>query len=498
MAVYVVLAILCPGAGAQLRPFGDAHAILGARIEIGDGRVIEKGDVLIRDGLIEAVGTGLKIPPDAEVLKGDGLIVFPGFIDACLHKGLKLPDAQPNQDAPPERSAEASPSMREANRKGVRADVRAAEWLAFTEADLTAIRKNGFTTALVSADGGLINGTAALVDLSGRPRRESVVRPDATLCLALKMGGSRFGGDYPGTILGYLADLRQTFLDADYQRRLEEAFEDGAPHRPPFDTQLAGLRPALDDKLASLIEADSPTEVVRALNLAQEFRLKPILCGGAEAWKLASRLAKEHVPVIVALNLPAEPKKGEEKKPQPARPADQAPAKPAEQPTAPKPEERPGGAAKPEETAAEPEDPDADIPAAAKAERQRLRQEKVANARRLNEASVLIAFTTRGLKTPTTFWENLRRAIKEGLPRDAALKGLALNPARIFGVERQLGTVEAGKVANLTLMTADFTDPKAETRYLFIDGWRFDTKLEKPAPAPAGMELPFGGRDGAR
>src|SRR5438067_432081 len=73
----------------QLRQFGEVHAIVGARIEVGDGRVIEKGDIIIRDGRIEAVGAGLKIPPDAEIVKGDELIVFPGFIDGFLNKGLK-------------------------------------------------------------------------------------------------------------------------------------------------------------------------------------------------------------------------------------------------------------------------------------------------------------------------------------------------------------------------------------------------------------------------
>src|SRR5436190_2354322 len=151
-------------ANAQLRPFGDAAAIVGARIEIGDGRVIEKGTVLVRDGLIEAVGADLTVPPDAEVVAGDGLIVFPGFIDCWWPKGLKLPDAQPNQDLPPDTGAEASPSMRQANRKGVRPEVSAAELLALTEPDLAAMRKAGFTTALVAPTGSAINGTAALVD----------------------------------------------------------------------------------------------------------------------------------------------------------------------------------------------------------------------------------------------------------------------------------------------------------------------------------------------
>src|SRR5438105_3351619 len=175
--IIALLLAACGTVGAQLRPFGDAAAIVGARIEIGDGRVLQKGTVLIRDGLIEAVGADLTVPPDAEVVPGAGLIVFPGFIDAWWPKGLKLPDAQPNQDVPPDAGAEASPSMREANRKGVRPELNAAEFLAMAEADLAAMRKAGFTTALVAPTGGAINGTAALVNLSGLPRRECILRP---------------------------------------------------------------------------------------------------------------------------------------------------------------------------------------------------------------------------------------------------------------------------------------------------------------------------------
>src|SRR4051794_33112872 len=105
----LLLAVIGRPSHAQLRGFGDAHAIVGAKIEIGDGRIIDRGTVIIRDGLIEAVGKDLAIPPDAEVLKGDGLIVYPGFIDAWSTKGLKLPAWQADQDVPPDTAAEASP-----------------------------------------------------------------------------------------------------------------------------------------------------------------------------------------------------------------------------------------------------------------------------------------------------------------------------------------------------------------------------------------------------
>jgi hypothetical protein len=495
LAATILLLLVAP-THAQLRPFGDVYALTGARIEVGDGRVIEKGDILIRDGLIEAVGPSLKLPPDAEVIKADGLVIFPGFIDACFTKGLKLPATVDEQDTPPDRAVEASPSMREANRKGIRADIHADAWLALTDADLNPLRKGGFTTALVSPAGALVSGYAALVNLSGRPKREAVVLADAAVCLALKLwGGNPFGGGggYPGTPLGYIAQLRQTFYDAGYYARLKEAFERGGARRPPADSVLTSLRPVLDGSVKAVLEAETENDVVRALDFAEEFHLKPVLCGGLEAWRHAGRIAKAGVPVIVGLKLPEEPKTAKSAEAKPAntgdKPSEPKPEKPAEV----KPPDAAAKPDKPDEKKEEKEDPDADVPEAARVERHRLWEEKLSNAKRLNEAGVTLALTTRGCKDQKEFWDNLRKAMKDGLPREAALKALSLNPARILGVERLLGTVEAGKVANLTVLSADFVDPKAEARYLFIDGLKFDLKLEKPAPRPAGS---FGPGDG--
>ena len=120
-------------AQAQTSSVNSVFAIVGARIEIGNGKVIEKGTVLLRDGLIEAVGTDVKVPPEAEIIKGDGLTVYPGFIDTHVTRGITVPDAQPVQDVAPDVSAGASPAMREANRKGIRPELRAGDYLTLTD-----------------------------------------------------------------------------------------------------------------------------------------------------------------------------------------------------------------------------------------------------------------------------------------------------------------------------------------------------------------------------
>jgi imidazolonepropionase-like amidohydrolase len=453
----IVSSVAGVAAWAQSPSFLESYAIVGARIEVGDGRVIEKGTVLVRDGLIREVGAQVTVSPEAQVIPGEGLVVTPGFVDGQSGKGLKLPAWQPDQDVPPDLAADAPPTMREANRKGVRPELRAVDNLALTEAELASYRKAGFTTALLAPSGGTINGVAALVNLSGRPRRECVVRP----AVAMGFAFDTTGAGYPASLLGIFAHLRQTLLDARRFRAEQAAFDGGSGRRPPIDDALAALQPALDGTLPVLFEADGANEIQRALRLADEFGLRLIISGGAEAWKVAPLLAKRRIPVLVRLEFGDEPGAARTRPKTPEEP------KPADAATPPK-------EAPPDRPETETEFPDDELPPAALRDRHRRWEEGVTNAGRLQKEGVLLAFTTQGTRDLDEFRANLRRATGAGLSTEAALQALTLNAARIFGVERQMGTVEAGKIANLTVASAGFTDPKSKVRFLFIDGHKFE------------------------
>jgi imidazolonepropionase-like amidohydrolase len=441
----VLLCSVVSTALSQERALKGALAIVGARIEPGNGRIIEKGNVMVRDGIIEAVGADVKVPPDAEIIKGDGLVVYPGFTDAFLTRGLKLPDPQPDQDSKPDESIEAPPFMREANRKGVRAEIRASDWLALTEPELTALRKAGFTTAVVAPTGGYINGTAALVNLSGLPRRESVLLDNAGMCFSLRTSGFGFGGGYPNSLMGIMAHVRQSLLDAAHWNNMNAFYNSGSYRRAPSDATLTALFTATNSQWISIMEADTDLEIGRSLAFAKEFGMVPVLCGGLEASKRAEELVKQKVGVIAGLNFGPDPSKatGEE-----------------------------------------------DTPTAVREDRKRLWNEKVGNLKRLSEQSVFIALSDRGLQKPDEFWENLRLAIKAGFPRDAALRALTTNPAFMFLQGSHLGTIEPGRIGNLTIMSGDFADEKTKTRYVIIDGKKFEADS-----TPAGPPTP-GGRRG--
>lgn len=455
--------------------FPNSFAITQARVFVGDGKVLEKATVLIRDGLIEAVGTDVMIPPDAEVIKGDSLVIYPGFIDAHTTKGLKLPDWQPNQDEPPDTSVDAPPFMRLANRKGVRPELRAVDCLALDAFVLVPYRQAGFTTALFAPSGGAINGMSVLVNLSGAPKRDCVVKPVVAMHFAFQMPRTVRG--YPSSLMGIFAHLRQTLLDAHYWRAMKAAFENGSGKRPPADDSLMALQPVLNGTMPVIFDADSENEIRRAIKFADEFGLRLIISGGREAWKVADELARRKIPVIVSLAFGPEPRRPSVRRQPPKRP-EKSPEPPAEP--------------QPEEKSLTEQEEEAEIEEAVFKEQQRQWQERVANAAKLHRAGVLFAFTTRGTRNFSEFWQNLRRAIQAGLPKEIALRALTVNPAKLFGVDSHMGTVEAGKVANLVVMTGEFTDEKAQVRYLFIDGRKFEPMRERvpsrPTPTPSPTE----------
>lgn len=453
------------------------QAIVGARIEIGDGRVLETGTVLMRDGIIAEVGPKVVIPPGTQILDGKGLTVFPGFIDAYTTKGVKLPDPQPNQDDTPDFSSYAPAMMREANRKGITPELHAYQYLNLTDDLRKSYWNAGFTTAMVVPGAGNLGGTGTLVNLDRRPARTSVLVEDTGLDCGLSRGGGFPGPGqlvlYPGTVLGYIAAVRQTLLDAGWYSQVASAFKAGGPTRPPADPSLVALQPVLQGAVPVYFEADGKKWMERSLGVSDEFHLKPVLVGAKEAWKIVPRIKRDQIPLIVSLDFGKEP--------DPAKPSappspTQPPGKPANSPQKPSDATGPNASSKVTEDDPEPKEQIG--------ERQRLYREQLSNPIALDKAGVPFSLSTKGVKDLPEFMSNLRRAVKEGLPRQTALAALTVQPARLFGMADRLGSLEKGKIANLVVLTADFLDEKVKTKMIYIDGRRIDPSRTSPPAAP--------------
>ncbi|HLK15916.1 MAG TPA: amidohydrolase family protein, partial [Fimbriimonadaceae bacterium] len=236
----------------------------------------------------------------------------------------------------------------------------------------------------------------------------------------------------------------QTLMDAGWYQSVGRAYAGGASQRPPYDPTLDALQPVLAGGLSSIFEAGGEFEVIRALQIAKEFNLHPVIAGGGEAWKDADRL--KSVPVLLSLAFGEEPKDA----PPPAKPGDE----------------------------------DEPVDSRKTGEAKRLFLEKVHNAKVLDTAGIEFAFSTRGSRDASDFMSSLRRAVKEGLSKATALKALTVAPAKIFGMSAKLGTLEVGKIANVTVLTGDFLDEKSKVKMLYIDGRKIDPSKGSIAPAP--------------
>jgi hypothetical protein len=412
-------ALLAPHAIAQAGSSESSRpiAIVGARVEVGNGTVLERATVVVREGRIAVVAPNA--PTDGcEVVQAEGLVVFPGFIDGYSTRHLKTPT--PPTQTPRDARDNAPATMWEGNRKGIRSDLRAADLLDLD--DVPRSYRQGLLAAVLAPGSGSLRGTASLVLLGEPPQ---VLVPDIAHEMAFRGGA---GEGYPSNILGIIALMRQTLYDA---RRYGQMHED-VEVDPPYE----GLQSVLRRSVPALFFADNEREAVRAMSLAHEFNLRLVLAGGREAFRMADTLKRMAIPVLVSLAVGSEPSV-----------------------------EVSGEAV-------------SETPPLAVLEDRRLQwRERAANAARLAEAGVSFAFSSEGAGTDE-FLNNVRRQIGLGLPREAALRAMALEPARIWGVADRLGTVESGKIANLVVMNADFADPKATVQMVLVAGRRIDLVKE--------------------
>ncbi|MBP3955600.1 amidohydrolase family protein [Gemmata sp. G18] len=433
---------------ADLQP--TAYAIRDTRVVTEAGTVLPKATVVIRDGLIAAVGPDVAVPPDALVTEGKGLTVYPGFIDAGSTRGYDAALRRSLGGPPAAEDTAADPlvATKPDNRKGVTPEFAIQTALKLDDETVAAWRRVGFTAHLVTPEGGYFSGTSALVSLSGSVPRDAILRAPVALHARF---GRVVGQDYPVALMGVIAHGRQTMLDAGWLKRQWAAYEARGKtgKRPAADPCLEALWPALDGKLPVAFEADTADEIHRALDFAAEFKLKPMIVGGRSAWKVADRLAKDKVSVILRLDFAPAPER------------------------------------------------ENDLPVRVREDRERVRKEEVACASVLHKAGVPFAFTTQGLAV-NRFRENVRKVIAAGVPADVALAALTSGAADILGVAPQVGRVTKGRAAHLVVCEGDFDAAATKYKFAFSDGVRFDLEAAAPPAGGGGGAEPVVPKKGGR
>lgn len=426
----------------------DTYAITNARIVTVSGPVIERGTVVIRNGLIAAAGANVNAPPDARVIDGAGLTVYPGLIDSYTNLALPEPAPGPSpgggggggffllqqlqqQQRPPSGPNSTQPA-------GLQPEVMIEDVIRPGGTEIESWRSVGVTTALTSPRSGIWMGQSALINLSGDTPQQMIVRSP----VAMHIGFTPLRtGAYPGSLMGVFSTLRQMMLDAQRYRDAMQIYERNprGTRRPDTDRSLAALIPVLEGRMPVVMIANSEREINRALDLASEFKLKLIIAGGQEAEKVADRLAKQDVPVLLSLNLPRRT------------------------------------------TAAMPE---AD-PEPMRVLRERVEAQQTAG--KLAKAGVKFGFQSGSMANASDLMSNANKTIENGLQPLDALRAFTIWPAEILGVKDQLGTIEVGKIANLTVTRGDLFDRNSRIAHVFIDGRPIDIR-----PPATGGPVVFG------
>ena len=419
----------------------NVYAIRGARLVTAAGAPIESGTLVIRGGVIEAVGVNAAVPADADVIDGKGLTVYPGLIDLG---NTRAADQTPPQM--PQNLNTTAEVERWKRTQILKPQARAADAVKVDDAELSRLAAAGITSVLALPAGEVISGQSALVNVAAPPEQPqigNIVEPRRGLIVVKTPVAfhvsfperPRAGGNaYPESLMGVIAFVRQAFLDAQHHRDLLRKPQPRGSEGGD-DPALEALQPAVDGKVPVAFEANETREILRALKLAGDFKLQPIVTGAREAATVAGDLKANNVRVVYSLNYP----------------------------------QRPRSLA-----------PDADEPVRTL----RTRADAPRGPGELARAGVPFAFASAGLNEPKDFVRNAARAVKAGLSEDAAIRALTLEAATIAGVGDRIGSLEKGKTANVIVTDGSLFDEKTTVKRVFVEGrW---VAIDAAAPAPAG------------
>jgi imidazolonepropionase-like amidohydrolase len=387
------------------------YAIRNARIVTVSGPVIENGTVVIRDGKIEAVGANVAIPAGSQEIDARGLSIYPGMIDLSTSIGLV------------EIGSGAPGTVDTAETGDMNPNAMAMIALNPHSAHIPVTRVGGVTTVLSIPTGNIISGQASLINLRGSTPLEMTIVPSAALAINFpRVSTVSFDALFNQQDINIteaiktrdtqLEQLRKILREAAAYGTAKDAYaRDKNLPRPVESVVLAALVPFVRGQRPVLFRVNREVDIHAAVNFAIEMKLRPIIIGGNDAWKVANFLKQHNVPVVITgvWDLPAN------------------------------------------------EDDYYDV--------------LYSNAAKLQKAGVRFCISAGDSAAQVhdlPFQAGMAAAF--GLPHDEALKAVTLYPAEILGVADRMGSIDAGKVANLVITDGDLLEARTHVRYLFIEG----------------------------
>lgn len=391
-----------------------SYAIKGGKVYTLAGAPIENGVVVIRDGKIVAVGANVTIPADAQVIDATGLEVYPGMFDAVTQIGLA-------------EISQVSATMDVAELGNYNPELVAATAVNPASAYIPVTRANGITEVIAapgtagfdSQSGGIVTGQASAFNLAGWTMNDMQLNRSVAMVInwpSIQTRTFDFATfsikekSYTDAKKEYDKSVNELSDWLDRARHYAQVKEKGSPALYERDLKLESLVPVVEGKLPVLVIADEQRDIRNAVEFCTKQNLKMILGGGAEAWKVKDLLKDKKIPVILG-------------------PTERIPDK---------------------------EDTPYDKPMTQPSE--------------LFAAGIPFAFSSFGTSFSRRLPQYAGASVAYGLPHDEALKAVMMNAAQIFGLGDQLGTLEAGKLANIIVTNGDPLELQTQVKFLFIKG----------------------------
>jgi N-acetylglucosamine-6-phosphate deacetylase len=394
-------------------------ALVSARIVVRPGLVIEIGTIVVRDGVISEVGKEVNVPADAVAIDASGKTVYAGLIDAYSeYSGAKI-DAK---SGAPHWNPHVTPQLDVARQLTTDIDAHKK------------YRSQGITARLVAPSAGIIKGRSAVMTTGDESPTSALLRTSVAQHVRLTV--SRGGGRerYPNSPMGAVALARQAIYDARWFATAHRAFvADPTLRQPENNDALTALASDMAGGRLFVVDAPNQRYLMRADRWAREFSLPIAIRGNGQEYRRIDSLRQSGRTVIVPVNFPKAP------------------------------------------NVATPE-------AARNVTLQELMHWDLApeNPARLHTAGLPLVLTSHGLKDQGQFLAKTREAVQRGLPADAALAALTTRPAKLLGVDRHLGTLESGKIANLVVTDGELFTKKTEVLETWVRGRRYPVQTELP------------------
>lgn len=387
---------------------------------VKDGKTtISNATLLIRDGVILGAGTGLALPKDAVVIDCSGKFIYPSFIDIYTDYGITAPERKKggfDYSAPTQMNSGTKGAFNW--NQAIHPETEGARLFAVDDSRAKPFRENGFGTVLTHLKDGIARGTGAVVTLGSERENLVIVKEKASAHYSFSKGSST--QSYPGSLMGVIALLRQTYLDGQWYKGLDKNRAEDQHLQPKEGVNLS-LQAWLDEQsLPQVFEAGDKWSDLRALRIGDEFGVKYIIKGGGNEYQRINAIAATRATFILPLNFPQ---------------------------------------------AMDVEDPvEARFVSLADMKHWELAP---TNPAAFEKAGISFCLTTSDLKDPKQFMGNLRKAFEFGLTEDKAFEALTRTPALLLGIYDKVGSLEAGKMANFLITTG----PVFKEKTNIIENW---------------------------